>query len=156
MPCPSHPSWLDHSNYTWRRVQVIRGPFLNFRAFTYTGKHKYKKIGDVIYCPSEIRTYDPSVRAIIVTGDILLTKRETHTLQGASVTASLSSLYWELRCSLVATNYFINFNRRDGVRSCKSWDTRLLTLPSQAGRRFVRLCWRAGPAWAPDRPETPR
>jgi hypothetical protein len=23
MPCPSHPPWLDHSNYTWRRVQVI-------------------------------------------------------------------------------------------------------------------------------------
>jgi hypothetical protein len=21
MPCPSHPPWLDHSNYTWRRVQ---------------------------------------------------------------------------------------------------------------------------------------
>jgi hypothetical protein len=20
MPCPPHPSWLDHSNYTWRRV----------------------------------------------------------------------------------------------------------------------------------------
>jgi hypothetical protein len=19
MPCPSHPLWLDHSNYTWRR-----------------------------------------------------------------------------------------------------------------------------------------
>jgi hypothetical protein len=24
MPCPSHPSWLVHSNYTWRRVQVIK------------------------------------------------------------------------------------------------------------------------------------
>jgi hypothetical protein len=22
MPCPSHPPWLDNSNYTWRRVQV--------------------------------------------------------------------------------------------------------------------------------------
>jgi hypothetical protein len=22
MPCPSHPPWLGHSNYTWRRVQV--------------------------------------------------------------------------------------------------------------------------------------
>jgi hypothetical protein len=22
MSCPSHPPWLDHSNYTWRRVQV--------------------------------------------------------------------------------------------------------------------------------------
>jgi hypothetical protein len=24
MPCPSHPPWLDHSNYTWRRVQVTK------------------------------------------------------------------------------------------------------------------------------------
>jgi hypothetical protein len=23
MPCPSHPPWLDHSNYTWRRVPKI-------------------------------------------------------------------------------------------------------------------------------------
>jgi hypothetical protein len=23
MPCPSHPPRLDHSNYTWRRVQVM-------------------------------------------------------------------------------------------------------------------------------------
>jgi hypothetical protein len=24
MPRPSHPSWLDYSNYTWRRVQVMK------------------------------------------------------------------------------------------------------------------------------------
>jgi hypothetical protein len=24
MPCPPHPPWLDHSNYTWRRVQVMK------------------------------------------------------------------------------------------------------------------------------------
>jgi hypothetical protein len=24
MPCPSHPSLLDHSNYVWRAVQVIK------------------------------------------------------------------------------------------------------------------------------------
>jgi hypothetical protein len=24
MLCPSHPPWLDHSNYTWRRVQVMK------------------------------------------------------------------------------------------------------------------------------------
>jgi hypothetical protein len=24
MPCPSHPTWLDHSNYTWRSVQVMK------------------------------------------------------------------------------------------------------------------------------------
>jgi hypothetical protein len=23
MLCPSHPPWLDHSNYAWRRVQVM-------------------------------------------------------------------------------------------------------------------------------------
>jgi hypothetical protein len=23
MPCPSHPPWLDHCNYSWRRVQVM-------------------------------------------------------------------------------------------------------------------------------------
>jgi hypothetical protein len=23
MPCPSHPPWLDHSNYTWRIVNLI-------------------------------------------------------------------------------------------------------------------------------------
>jgi hypothetical protein len=24
MPCPAHPPWLDHSNYIWRRVQVMK------------------------------------------------------------------------------------------------------------------------------------
>jgi hypothetical protein len=24
MPCPPHPPWLDHSNYTWRKVQVMK------------------------------------------------------------------------------------------------------------------------------------
>jgi hypothetical protein len=24
MPCPSHRPWLDHSNYTWRRVHVVK------------------------------------------------------------------------------------------------------------------------------------
>jgi hypothetical protein len=24
MSCPSYPSWLDHSNYTWRRVRVMK------------------------------------------------------------------------------------------------------------------------------------
>jgi hypothetical protein len=24
MPCPSHPPWHDHSNYTWRRVQAMK------------------------------------------------------------------------------------------------------------------------------------
>jgi hypothetical protein len=29
MPCPSHPPWLDHSNYTWRRVQVMKQMYLD-------------------------------------------------------------------------------------------------------------------------------
>jgi hypothetical protein len=24
MPCPSHSLWLDHSNYIWRRIQVMK------------------------------------------------------------------------------------------------------------------------------------
>jgi hypothetical protein len=24
MPCPSHSRWLDNSDYTWRRVQVMK------------------------------------------------------------------------------------------------------------------------------------
>jgi hypothetical protein len=30
MPCTSHPSWLDHSNYTWRRVQVMKLLIMQF------------------------------------------------------------------------------------------------------------------------------
>jgi hypothetical protein len=30
MPCPSHPPWLDHSNYIWRRVQVTELLILSF------------------------------------------------------------------------------------------------------------------------------
>jgi hypothetical protein len=24
MPCPSHPSWFDNSDYTWRKLQVMK------------------------------------------------------------------------------------------------------------------------------------
>jgi hypothetical protein len=24
MPCPSHPHWLKHSNYTWRRIKFMK------------------------------------------------------------------------------------------------------------------------------------
>jgi hypothetical protein len=24
VPCPSHPPWLDHANYAWRQVQVMK------------------------------------------------------------------------------------------------------------------------------------
>jgi hypothetical protein len=30
MPCSSHTPWLDHSNFTWRRVQVIKFPIMQF------------------------------------------------------------------------------------------------------------------------------
>jgi hypothetical protein len=30
MPCPSHPPWLDHSIYTWRRVQVMKILIMQF------------------------------------------------------------------------------------------------------------------------------
>jgi hypothetical protein len=30
MPCSSHPPWLDHSNYTWRRVQVMKLLIMQF------------------------------------------------------------------------------------------------------------------------------
>jgi hypothetical protein len=33
MPRPSHPSWLDYFNYTWRRVQVMK--LLNMNNETY-------------------------------------------------------------------------------------------------------------------------
>jgi hypothetical protein len=30
LPYPSHPPWLDHSNYTWRRVQVMNLLIMQF------------------------------------------------------------------------------------------------------------------------------
>jgi hypothetical protein len=35
MPCPSHPPWLDHSNYTrtWQRVRVMKLHFMQFPNF---------------------------------------------------------------------------------------------------------------------------
>jgi hypothetical protein len=30
MPCPSHPPWLDHSNYTWRRVLPMSSSLCSF------------------------------------------------------------------------------------------------------------------------------
>jgi hypothetical protein len=32
MPCPSHPPWLDHSTYTWWRVQVTKLLIMQFSA----------------------------------------------------------------------------------------------------------------------------
>jgi hypothetical protein len=30
MPRPSHPFWLDHSNYAWRRVQAMKLLIMQF------------------------------------------------------------------------------------------------------------------------------
>jgi hypothetical protein len=30
MPYPSHPPWLDHSNYTWRKVQFMKLLIIQF------------------------------------------------------------------------------------------------------------------------------
>jgi hypothetical protein len=35
MPCPSHPPWLDRSNYTWRRVQVMKFLIMQFSPIAY-------------------------------------------------------------------------------------------------------------------------
>jgi hypothetical protein len=35
MPCSSHPPWFDHSNHTWRRVQVMKPFVKNVYIFTY-------------------------------------------------------------------------------------------------------------------------
>jgi hypothetical protein len=34
MPWPSHPPWLDHSNYIWRRVQVKKLLIMQFSPTT--------------------------------------------------------------------------------------------------------------------------
>jgi hypothetical protein len=40
MSCPSHPHWLDHSNYIWRRVQVIKLLIMQNSPFHYKFKHQ--------------------------------------------------------------------------------------------------------------------
>jgi hypothetical protein len=30
MPCPFHLPWLDHSNYTWRRLQIMKLLIMKF------------------------------------------------------------------------------------------------------------------------------
>jgi hypothetical protein len=35
MPCPSHPNWLDHSNYIWQRVQVMKLLITQFSPTSY-------------------------------------------------------------------------------------------------------------------------
>jgi hypothetical protein len=35
MPCPSHPPSLDHSNYVWRGVQVMKFLIMQFSPISY-------------------------------------------------------------------------------------------------------------------------
>jgi hypothetical protein len=35
MPCTCHPHWLDHSNYAWRRVEVMKRPWYTETTFQY-------------------------------------------------------------------------------------------------------------------------
>jgi hypothetical protein len=35
MPCPSHPPWHHHSNYTWRQVQVTKLLIMQFTNINY-------------------------------------------------------------------------------------------------------------------------
>jgi hypothetical protein len=35
MPCPSHPAWLDHSNYIWRRVRIMELIIRRFSTTSY-------------------------------------------------------------------------------------------------------------------------
>jgi hypothetical protein len=35
MSRPSHPPWLDHSNYTWRTVQVMKLLIMQFSSTPY-------------------------------------------------------------------------------------------------------------------------
>jgi hypothetical protein len=59
-PSPSHPPWLDHSNYTWGRVQVIKllimqfSPtschFVSFRS-KYSPQHSVLKHPHSVFLP---------------------------------------------------------------------------------------------------------
>jgi hypothetical protein len=54
MPCPSHPPWLDHFNYTWLRVQITK---LLIMQFSPTSRHfslrsKYSPQHPVLKHPS--------------------------------------------------------------------------------------------------------
>jgi hypothetical protein len=35
MPCPSHPTWLHHSNYTWQIVQVMKLHIMQFSSTSF-------------------------------------------------------------------------------------------------------------------------
>jgi hypothetical protein len=53
MPCSSHPPWLDHSNYTWRRVQVMKPirSFIQGRLFEHI-RNKLIFYGEELLAPN--------------------------------------------------------------------------------------------------------
>jgi hypothetical protein len=64
MPCPSHPSWLQCSNYTWRRVQVMMLPLMQFSPASchfiplwskYSPQHHVLKHPQSMFLPSSHR-----------------------------------------------------------------------------------------------------
>jgi hypothetical protein len=50
MPCPSHPPWHGHSNYNWRRVQVMKLYFLK-HLWMYVTLSVEKLNGSKVLCP---------------------------------------------------------------------------------------------------------
>jgi hypothetical protein len=51
MPCPSHPPSRDHSNYTWRRVQVMKLLIMQFFPTSYHFISKYSPQHPVLKHP---------------------------------------------------------------------------------------------------------
>jgi hypothetical protein len=39
MPCPSHPPWLDNSNYTWWTIQVMKLPIMQCALKFFLSRH---------------------------------------------------------------------------------------------------------------------
>jgi hypothetical protein len=55
MPRPSHLSWLDHSNYTWRRVQVTKLLIMQYGCETWSHvKGRTQAEGEELFLSSGI------------------------------------------------------------------------------------------------------
>jgi hypothetical protein len=67
MPCPSHP-WLDHSNYSWQRVQVKKLLIMQFSPISwplvpskYSPEHPFSNTL-ILDCLIIHRNYLPSIQ----------------------------------------------------------------------------------------------
>jgi hypothetical protein len=52
IPCPSHPSWLDHSNFIWRRVRVMKLLTMQFYSvflFVYQWRYLFSVLHHLIF-----------------------------------------------------------------------------------------------------------